>query len=611
MKHTYFLKFLMVFFTLTGVFAYGQFTVTFGSIVYVNGQPVAQGSPISIGTNNSVSVKFDVDITTNNPPSSSQPGEITLWYKKNASAFPVSIITQGGVVFNGNQTTRPMVVDLYGSNFDPTGGVVYAEFKSFSGLIYKSGNWSVTKQNVPDITNNVIVGNQSIFYGQVAAAIGGSTPGGGTGTFTFLWDKKTATSEWVRLTVTSQSLAPGVLLETTQYRRHVISATKGNVSNTVTVTVNNSAPITNNAISANQTINEGNPAIALSGTLPSGGNGAATYRYEWQKQEGTGTWTAIAGATEVNYAPGSPFVTAKYRRVVRSGNATDAISNEVTITVIPAPTLLNNSISISGNIISGSLPIGGTGIYTYTWILLGGDDPYIFPENTQNLTLSESVFEYLNSYPNLSIVRNITSGRQTISSNFIVVSAYAAIQNNTISKNGTQIIGSLPTGGSGIYAYSWILLGADDPYNFPDTGQSLSLTPATIAYMNGYPGSTIIRTVRSGGKTSQSNALVYATAGRPAAKAAIATEASKGAGISVYPNPVAEVVHFALGNEIQKNMVISVYSDFSGQELPVYSGNVAPGQIVTWNVPAQCARGLYFYKIVCGNDVTTGKLLLR
>lgn len=607
MKHTYFSKFLMVLFTLTGVFAYGQFTVTFGSTVYVNNQPVSQGSPISIGTNNSVSVKFDVDITTNNPPSSSQPGEITLWYKKNASAFPVSIITQGGVVFNGNQTTRPFVIDLYASNFDPTGGVVYAEFKSFSGLIYKGGNWSVTRQDVPDITNNVIAGEQTIFYGQVASLIGGNTPSGGTGTFSYLWDKKIGTGNWERLTATAQSLSPGALTVTTQFRRHALSANKGTVSNTVTVTVINSPSITNNVISASQSIPDGSAPAALIGSVPSGGNGAGSYRYEWFEKKLNGSTLKITGATAKDYAPGILLATTEYYRVVYSGNAVSTSPN-VVITVINYPAISNNTISFNGTAIIGSTPLGGNDLYTYEWTMWSDvvEPTLIAGASAKDYT---PLAWMISATPQMYFMRTVRSVNKISSSNQENLSA--PIQNNTITLSGMQITGSLPTGGTGSYTYQWFAYESyegeviGEVYQVPGTGQHFTITSI------GGLDRSYYRVVKSGVKTSGSNVVTYSVAGRPAAKAAIATEASKGAGISVYPNPVAEVVHFALGNEIQKNMVISVYSDFSGQELPVYSGNIAPGQIVTWNIPAQCARGLYFYKIVCGNDVTTGKLLLR
>src|SRR5690606_635445 len=82
---------------------------------------------------------------------------------------------------------------------------------------------------------------------------------------------------------------------------------------------------------------------------------------------GAGDWENINGATSLTYDPGILYETTSYRRIVRSGNAADNTSNEITINVIPAPLLTNNTISINNGIVTGSQPIGGTGNYTYKW----------------------------------------------------------------------------------------------------------------------------------------------------------------------------------------------------------------------------------------------------
>ena len=67
----------------------------------------------------------------------------------------------------------------------------------------------------------------------------------------------------------------------------------------------NRLPISNNIISAPQSVCPGNaPTAALTGTAPSGGNG--TYTYQWQRDSSDpATFTNISGATGATYQPGA------------------------------------------------------------------------------------------------------------------------------------------------------------------------------------------------------------------------------------------------------------------------------------------------------------------
>jgi len=52
----------------------------------------------------------------------------------------------------------------------------------------------------------------------------------------------------------------------------------------------------------------------------------------------TGTWSLIAGADQLTYSPGSLSQTTFFYRQVQKGNGCTAVSNVVTITVVPTPT---------------------------------------------------------------------------------------------------------------------------------------------------------------------------------------------------------------------------------------------------------------------------------
>ncbi|WP_207493248.1 gliding motility-associated C-terminal domain-containing protein [Aridibaculum aurantiacum] len=105
-------------------------------------------------------------------------------------------------------------------------------------------------------------------------------------------------------------------------------------SDTIEVTV---APgISNNVIGSNQAICIGVAASTLTGQNITGGNGTAIY--QWQQSFNNISWTDIAGATGVNYDPGTLTRTTWFRRIANTSKCPGlqaSISNEVKITVTP------------------------------------------------------------------------------------------------------------------------------------------------------------------------------------------------------------------------------------------------------------------------------------
>jgi PKD repeat protein len=102
----------------------------------------------------------------------------------------------------------------------------------------------------------------------------------------------------------------------------------------VSVSVRAAPVISNNSISGSQVLCEGKPATVLTGTLPNGGGGS--YNYQWQSSPDGSTWTAITGATAINYNPGMLAVTTQYRRLViipNCGGTLEFPGNAVTVTV--------------------------------------------------------------------------------------------------------------------------------------------------------------------------------------------------------------------------------------------------------------------------------------
>lgn len=150
-------------------------------------------------------------------------------------------------------------------------------------------------------------------------------------------------------------------------------------------------------------------------------------------------------------------------RVNLPGNCSRPDTQLVNVT---APIILNSILSASQtlcfpavpNILSGSMPSGGTGIYTYSWLSNSGSGWNPIPgASSQN---------YNPSGITSALYRRIVSGPGAcppITSSTVSVTIHYPIGNNTIGNSQTlcsmqsaqALTGALPTGGSGAFAYLW------------------------------------------------------------------------------------------------------------------------------------------------------------
>jgi hypothetical protein len=117
------------------------------------------------------------------------------------------------------------------------------------------------------------------------------------------------------------------------------------------VTVNGS--LTPGSIGSAQNIcYNATPAGLAPITLPSGGSGSYTYR--WQSSTDNSSWTNIDGATSDTYAPGALTSNTYYRRAVIDASCGTVYSNSVLITVYPLVTV--NAISDQEGCVNTSIP---------------------------------------------------------------------------------------------------------------------------------------------------------------------------------------------------------------------------------------------------------------
>jgi len=190
----------------------------------------------------------------------------------------------------------------------------------------------VTITYFPPVINTISAPETTICNGQ-NITISGGTPSGGTGTFTFQWQRSADGDVWTNIPSATNKDLTLPLTASTYFRRLVNSTICTSISNSVQITV--LPTLTGNTISADQTICLGSVTAEITGSTPVGGDG--TFRYQWQTSNNGTTFTDILGASAINYLPAAPTATQFFRRVVSSGTCAVIISNVVKITVnLPA-----------------------------------------------------------------------------------------------------------------------------------------------------------------------------------------------------------------------------------------------------------------------------------
>ena len=322
---------------------------------------------------------------------------------------------------------------------------------------------------LPSITNNTVTADQTICQGTLFSNLSGTAPGGGASpSYTYLWMSSPDNNTWSPAAATNtssgydpQNDSPG----TTYYRRTVYSGPQNtcqSVSNPVTLVCHPS--ITNNSITAEQTICEGSAPATLDGSLPANGAGAGTYAYQWMSSPNGSAFSNISGAITEDL-PGSPLTSATwYRRIVTSSACTST-SNDIRITVDPRITAFVISLPAQGHdtictgtasgLLSGTAA-GGLGPFSYAWA-----------SSTDNINFTTLATPTQSYQPgNLTATtwfrRTVSSGVCSENSVFRIT-VLPLITGNTITadqticntQNPAALTGMTPGGGDGSYRYLW------------------------------------------------------------------------------------------------------------------------------------------------------------
>jgi PKD repeat protein len=235
---------------------------------------------------------------------------------------------QAGVTFTANQFNTSV------SNL--VGGQTYIFRWTVSGLApCPATSDDVVITNLSALQNNSISSaTTTVCSGQTITLVG-STPTGGNNSYTYVWQSSAdGGTTWNPINGQTNRDLTLTVSASLSYRRIVNSGTCSSPSNSIAVTV--LPPIATNTIATDQTICITTTPNQLTGSQPTGGDGA-NYTYLWEQSIDNGvTWSLIPSATNPNYAPPAITQTTLYRRLVSSGACTgsqQSISNMVKITV--------------------------------------------------------------------------------------------------------------------------------------------------------------------------------------------------------------------------------------------------------------------------------------
>jgi len=299
-----------------------------------------------------------------------------------------------------------------------------------------------------------------------------STVTNGSGTYAYLWQRSPA---GLNLWTTAPSpntlpnyTAPSGSVGSFDYRVLVTDVLWGcgtPVSNVVNVTVQGQPTI--NASTDDGYICIGGTALLVS--TPVGGSG--NFAYQWQSSATGGSpWTNVSpGGNTQNYTvTGSPVGTIYYRVLLadNSNNCIDPISNTISVTVIPQPTVSVSTttpvICIDGTFTITSVVNNGSGIYLYQWqtsssasgpwtdITINGDTP-----DYSELLTTPGVRYYrviVTDLANGCGVMTSVAISITVNTNPTVIVTPAS---QTVCVGGLATLTANMTNGSGNFAYQW------------------------------------------------------------------------------------------------------------------------------------------------------------
>lgn len=311
--------------------------------------------------------------------------------------------------------------------------------------------------------------NQLICYNTKGVQITGTSATGGDGNFSYQWQESLDEVNWSDIPGgTSLNYSP-VDQTTKKYYRRKESSFTCDSKYTSTVYIDVLSDIIAGTISSDQTLCYNTTPVKLNSSGISGGSAtgqSVIYSYQWQSSTNLTTWTNIViNGTSNTYQPGVLTQTTNFRLNVSSNGCSSKNTNIITVTVFPdltsgnvtgPQTICNNS---QPALLSGSLPTGGNGTYTYQWyqssdqinasLISGAVLQDYQPTSLTSTTYYKRVVSSFNcaskqsAWIKMSVQNSIVSGTVTSSQDI-------AYNTSPTSLNSTPA-----SGGNGTFTYQW------------------------------------------------------------------------------------------------------------------------------------------------------------
>jgi RHS repeat-associated protein len=234
------------------------------------------------------------------------------------------------------------------------------------------------------IAGSISPETQQVYVGQTPATLTAPAASGGdcTGSYSYQWQRAVNIVNYVDITgATGLSYTPPVFTgipdftnEKRMYRRMVTCGTQQVYSNIATITFYTVFEA-GTLQPASDTVAYNTSPDTLRGTSATGGMCSGSYTYQWEQNVNNTSFAEIAGATGLDYKPGTLTLPVVYRRKAICGTEAK-YSNPITIKVAPAlqPGIISSPVlniisNTSPGTITGSAVSGGNcnGAYIYQW----------------------------------------------------------------------------------------------------------------------------------------------------------------------------------------------------------------------------------------------------
>jgi len=423
----------------------------------------------------SVSIDSYSNIVTVNVQDDFIPGVIgadqTVCYNQvPGSLNPVNLPSGGNGSYTNqwksslNSSTWSVVTEATDSYYEPPALTVKAYYKKIVTDFCGVKETNVITINVNPVFIPGTIGNdQTILFNTVPQKLNVSTIAtGGTGTFTYQWQKSIDNSTWTNITdANDPSYQPVATSQTTYFKRLTTSGSCGTLpTNTVTITVTTEVLV--GTIGIDQTICY-NSAPALLTTITGPSAGVVVNSQNWMKSEDATEWNDISTATTDTYQSGVLITTMYFRKkMVTAGNGT-IYTNIVTITVNPA--FAAGSIG-SDQAVCKTFP---SAPITTTVLPVGQSIQNLWQISDNNASWTD-ITGAINDYYDAGILaaskyfrKKVTGSCGTGYTNSVKITVNDELQGGVIASDQaiaynttpSLLTGSIPSGGSGTFVYQW------------------------------------------------------------------------------------------------------------------------------------------------------------